>query len=152
LKFSHVIRLLLFLLCAAPFDLAQSPDATMSGVVVDTAGRTIPDAAIEILNDATDVHYSRKTNGIGIYTVSALPPGQYCVQVSKAGFKTLIKPDVVLNVQSALSLNFTLPVGATSESITVEAGEIKVRRALHQHHRSADGVAAIKGKGNIHWR
>jgi hypothetical protein len=126
LKFPHAFRPLLLLLCTAPFDLAQSPDATMSGVVVDTTGRAIPDAAIEILNDATDVHYSRKTNGIGIYTVSALPPGQYRVQVSKAGFKTLIKPDVVLNVQSALSLNFTLPVGATSESITVEAGTSRI--------------------------
>jgi hypothetical protein len=44
------------------------------------------------------------------------------VQVSKAGFKTLIKPDIVLNVQSAVALNFTLPVGAMSESITVDAG------------------------------
>jgi hypothetical protein len=83
----------------------------MSGVVVDAAGRAIPDAVIEILNDATDVHYSRKTDEMGIYTVPALPPGQYRVQVSKVGFKTLIKPDVVLNVQSAVSLNFTLPVG-----------------------------------------
>jgi hypothetical protein len=44
------------------------------------------------------------------------------VQISKLGFKTIIKPDVVLNVQSVVALNFILPVGATSESITVEAG------------------------------
>jgi hypothetical protein len=126
LKYSCACRLVLLLFCVVPLAIAQSTDATMSGVVVDTSGRAISDAAIEILNDATDVHYSRKTNGIGIYTVSGLPPGQYRVQVSKAGFKTLIKPDVVLNVQSALSLNFTLPIGATSESITVEAGTSRI--------------------------
>jgi hypothetical protein len=38
------------------------------------------------------------------------------------GFKTLIKPDIVLNVQDALSINFTLPVGALYETMTVEAG------------------------------
>ncbi|WP_156994098.1 hypothetical protein [Terriglobus sp. TAA 43] len=43
-------------------------------------------------------------------------------QASKSGFKTLIKPDVVLNVQGAIALNFSLPIGARSESITVEAG------------------------------
>ena len=42
-----------------------------------------------------------------------LPPGPYRLQVSKVGFKTIIKPDIVLNVQDALSINFTLPVGAT---------------------------------------
>ena len=56
-----------------------------------------------------------------MYLVPILPPGHYHVQVSKRGFKTIIKADVILNVQSALSLNFVLPVGATSESVTVDA-------------------------------
>jgi len=106
--------------------LAQSTNATISGVVVDPAGKVIPDAAIEIANDATGVHYSSATNGSGIYTVTILPPGQYRVQVSKIGFKTLIKPGIVLNVQSALALNFTMPLGATSESVTVEGGASEV--------------------------
>ena len=51
-----------------------------------------------------------------------LPPGPYRLQVSKVGFKTLIKPDIILNIQDALSVNFTLPVGATFETVTVEGG------------------------------
>jgi hypothetical protein len=101
---------------------AQSTDATLSGGVTDPTGTFIVDAEIDIANDTTGVVYTTKTNGSGIYYLSILPPGHYHVQVSKIGFKTLIKPDVVLNVQSALSLNFSLPVGATSESITVDAG------------------------------
>lgn len=100
---------------------AQSTNATLSGGVTDPAGTFIVGAEIDIANDTTGVVYSAKTNSSGIYYLSVLPPGQYHVQVSKIGFKTLIKPDVVLNVQSALSLNFSLPVGATSESITVDA-------------------------------
>jgi hypothetical protein len=38
------------------------------------------------------------------------------------GFKTLIKPDIVLNIQDALSINFTLPVGAVFETVTIEGG------------------------------
>lgn len=116
------LRLLLLTLCVTTLSIAQSTDATISGLIVDPSGRVIPDADIEILNEATGLHYTNKTNGTGIYTVSILPPGQYRVQVSKVGFKTLIKPGIVLNVQSAVALNFTLPLGATSESITVEAG------------------------------
>src|SRR6202044_1265368 len=51
-----------------------------------------------------------------------LPPGPYRLQVSKVGFKTIIKPDIVLNIQDALSINFTLPVGAVFEIVTVEGG------------------------------
>ncbi len=91
-------------------------------MVLDPSGKPIVDANVEILNDATDVQYAGTTNGVGIYTVSILPPGRYRIQVSKAGFKTLIKPDIILNVETALVLNFTLPIGARSESVTVEAG------------------------------
>ena len=122
MKYSCALHLLLFLVCATSSAMAQSTDATISGVVLDPSGKVITDAAIEVLNDATGVRYENKTNGEGIYSISVLPPGQYRVQVSKIGFKTLIKPGIVLNVQSALAINFTLPVGATSESITVEAG------------------------------
>ena len=38
------------------------------------------------------------------------------------GFKTIIKPDIILNVQDALSINFTLPVGALLETVTVTGG------------------------------
>jgi hypothetical protein len=70
----------------------------------------------------TGVQYTTKTNSEGIYVLPNLPPGPYRIQVSKVGFKTLIKPDIVLNVQDALSINFTLPVGAFHEILTVEGG------------------------------
>ncbi|WP_179487002.1 TonB-dependent receptor [Granulicella arctica] len=113
------------LLCVCFFAsvaLCQSTNATISGGVTDVAGKLILDADVEIANDATGVIYSARTNGSGMYLVPILPPGHYHVQVSKPGFKTIIKADLVLNVQSAVALNFVLPVGATSESVTVDAG------------------------------
>lgn len=119
-RFTRILPELILL--AASVAAAQSTNATISGLVVDPSGKPIVDASVEIVNDATGVQYTGTTNGTGIYTVSILPPGKYRVQVSKVDFKTLIKPDIVLNVEAALALNFTLPVGARSESITVEAG------------------------------
>jgi len=116
------LRAFVLFLCLSTLALGQSTNATISGQVVDPSGRAIPDADIEILNEATGVPYTNRTNASGIYSVSILPPGQYRVQVSKVGFKTIIKPDVVLNVQSAVAVNFTLPLGAASETVTVEAG------------------------------
>jgi hypothetical protein len=122
LKVSSTLQVLLVFLCAVQWVFAQSTEATLSGVVVDPSGRPISGAVLEILNEATGVRYPSSTNTDGIYTVTILPPGDYRLQVSKDGFKTIIKPGVILNVQSAIAINFTLPVGATSESVTVSAG------------------------------
>ena len=102
--------------------IAQSPYGTISGLVLDPAARPIARAEIQIVNDATGVRYSGVTNEEGIYAIATLPPGPYRLQVSKTGFKTLIKPDIILNVQDALAINFTLPIGALSETVTVEGG------------------------------
>jgi hypothetical protein len=114
-------------LCLSPSCVfSQSTNATISGGVTDSSGRFIPGAEITIANDATGVIYSAKTSNSGIYFVPILPPGHYHVQVSKQGFKTIIKADVILNVQSAIALNFALPVGAASESVTVDAASSQI--------------------------
>src|SRR5271155_600385 len=99
---------------------AQSPNGTVSGTVFDPSGKVIAGAEITVVNDATRVEHFTKTNGDGVYVLPNLPPGSYRLQVAKLGFKTLIKPDITLNVQDALAINFTLPIGAVSEVVTVE--------------------------------
>lgn len=121
----HGFPFLVLLLCLS-FAHAQSTNATISGGVTDTSGSFIANADVEIANDATGIVYSARTNSEGMYVVPILPPGHYHVQVSRPGFRTIIKADVVLNVQSALALNFTLPVGATSESVTVDAASAAI--------------------------
>lgn len=101
---------------------AQSTNGTINGRVLDPSNKVIGGADILVISDATGLKYSGKTNGDGIYIVPNLPPGSYRLQVSKVGFKTLIKPDIVLNIQDALSINFTLPIGAVFEIVTVESG------------------------------
>ena len=118
------IAVLLFscaVMLASPL-LAQSPNGVLNGQVLDPSAGVIVGAEIVAVNDVTGVQYTTKTNSEGIYVLANLPPGPYRLQVSKLGFKTLIKPDITLNVQDALSINFTLPVGALAETVTVEGG------------------------------
>jgi len=115
---SFVVASLLFAHSAA----AQSPNGTISGTVFDQAGKVVAGAEVTIVNDATRVQNYTKTNNDGIYVLPNLPPGSYRLQVAKLGFKTLIKPDIILNVQDALGINFTLPIGAISETVTVQGG------------------------------
>jgi hypothetical protein len=114
--------LVLVFLFSGSCAVAQSPNASIRGIVLDPDAKSIPDAEIIVVNDATGVKYATSTNGDGIYALENLPPGTYRIQVSKFGFKGIIKPDLILNVQSALLLNFTLPVGASAVTVTVEGG------------------------------
>jgi hypothetical protein len=100
----------------------QSPNGNINGLISDPSSAAVVGAEIVAVNDVTGVLYTTKTNSEGIYVLANLPPGPYRVQVSKVGFKTLIKPDIVLNVQDSLSINFTLLVGAFHEIVTVEGG------------------------------
>jgi hypothetical protein len=118
-------RITVLLLSSALFALrvfGQSPNGNINGLVLDPSNGLIIDAEIIAVNDVTGIQYTTRTNNEGVYVLSNLPPGPYRVQVSKIGFKTIIKPDIVVHLQDALALNFTLPVGATAEVVTVTGG------------------------------
>jgi hypothetical protein len=119
LKLTFLLMITLFYLVPA---MAQSSSATITGLVLDPSGAAIVGADVVVVNDATGIQYLTKTNSEGVYVVTNLPPGPYRIQVSNTGFKTIIKPDIVIHVQDALAINFTLPLGAASEVVTVQGG------------------------------
>jgi hypothetical protein len=122
MRFPRFVPLYVFVALSTLHVLAQSPDGNINGLVSDPSSAAVVGAEIVAVNDVTGVQYTTKTNNEGIYVLPSLPPGPYRVQVSKIGFKTIIKPDIILNVQDALSINFTLPIGAAYEVLTVEGG------------------------------
>jgi len=120
------VGLLVCLLFVVGLSAAQSPNGTISGIVLDPSGGVIVGADVLIINNATGVQYPGRANGEGYFVVSNIPPGTYRIQVSNSGFKTIIKPDIVVHVEDALAINFTLPIGAASEIVTVQGGALSI--------------------------
>ncbi len=112
---------LLFVCCAGVLR-AQSTNASLSGRVTDPTGGVIVGAQVAAINTGTNFRYEAATNGAGQYYLTNMPPGSYQVEIEKSGFKKLVKPDVVLHVQDALTIDFEMALGSASESITVEGG------------------------------
>jgi hypothetical protein len=111
-----------FFLVASAFLRAQSTNASLTGRVTDPSKALIVGARVAAVSDGTNSRYGTTTNHSGEYYLPNLPPDSYRIEVEKSGFKKLIKPDVNLHVQDALEVDFEMPIGVASDSITVEAG------------------------------
>jgi Carboxypeptidase regulatory-like domain/TonB dependent receptor/TonB-dependent Receptor Plug Domain len=101
--------------------LAQTGSASLSGRVTDQSNAVVPDVEVEIKNVDTNVTRLTKTNGDGIYSFPALPPGNYLMNVRKQQFRTVSVTGVQLHTQDSLARNFVLEVGSSAESVTVNA-------------------------------
>jgi len=101
---------------------AQNTGATVAGTVTDPQGNAVPDANVVLTSSTTNVPFTTKTNGSGIYRITGLLPGSYRANVAHEGFKSTVKDGIDLHVDDQISLDFSLQVGTVSQSVTVEAG------------------------------
>src|SRR6266513_3149668 len=94
---------------------AQTFQAQITGVVRDPSGSLIPNARVVATNTATGVAYSTESNAQGIYRVLSLPPGQYKLSTSIAGFKTSEQGPITLQVNDIVEADVSLQVGDVTE-------------------------------------
>jgi len=120
-QFLFWVRLLLLVFSAATVCLAQSDTARLQGTVTDPQGGAVNGATVVVRSTDTGRESQVTTNELGYYSVQALPPGNYHVEVSQKGFKK-IERDLALQVAQVGVADFQLEVGDVTQSITVEAG------------------------------
>ncbi len=110
----------LFILLAAVAS-AQSPQATVSGVVSDSQGAVIVGAEVAVVNVQTGVKNAARTNESGFYSLPFLPIGEYVVSTEHTGFRRYVRQGLVLTTGQNLQLDISLEVGAVTEAINVTA-------------------------------
>ena len=115
-----VTLLLLLLVTVVPVH-AQTPSGEISGTVVDSSGLSVPGVTVTLTNQATNVVRVVQTNEVGLYVISAIPPGTYDLKAELTGFRTVERKGIVVQVGSANRLAFTMDVGSLSETLEVVA-------------------------------
>jgi hypothetical protein len=109
-----------FVLSLAGLAFGQSSAGTIQGSVTDAQGAVIPGASVVITNQGTGRAITVTTNGEGLYSLPALDPGPYKVEVEQPNFQKTIK-NVILQTAQVVNLEFALQPGATSQTIEVTA-------------------------------
>src|SRR5271155_3259486 len=100
---------------------AQSTFGSISGTVADTSGAAVPDAQVTLTSAASGAKQTYTTGGDGLYSFVNLNPGEYRLDVEKAGFKHVKRESVVVQVQQAVRIDVAMEVGAVSQTVEVTA-------------------------------
>jgi len=100
---------------------AQVDTGTIAGTVRDSQGASVANAAVTIVDIATNATVKTNTDSTGDFVSPPLKPGTYKVAVEATGFKTQTRPSIVVRVQDRIRLDFDMAVGAVSENVVVTA-------------------------------
>jgi hypothetical protein len=119
MKHLTFVRFFLAVVVFAAGTTAFSQTAQVTGRISDQSGAVIPGAQISVTNPKTGLTRDSVSNNDGYFTIPLLPPGEYRIAVKKDGFKPVVRPDVVLNVEQVARLDFTLEAGAVSDTVTI---------------------------------
>ncbi|WP_160115149.1 TonB-dependent receptor [Bryocella elongata] len=102
---------------------------SFSGNVLDKSGSSVTGADVTVVSQATGLTRATKTDSAGHYLIPLLPAATYVVRVDAPGFRSAASKDLVLQVQEARELDFSLvpatvdtTVLVTGDAVAVETG------------------------------
>ncbi len=117
--FSSALLLVLLLALLGARTWAQGATATLTGTVIDVEGAHVGEADVQLIQLAQGFRRSVKSDKVGVFSVAALPPGQYVLSATRSGFKSTIIRNIVLDVNANLEIVVTLKVADDKQTVTV---------------------------------
>jgi hypothetical protein len=115
-----VLYLFSFLL-GTGFLFGQADTGSMTGTVTDPAGAVLQGVKVTIVATATNRRQTFTTDNQGRYSSGPLRAGEYQIEAELAGFKRLVRPSIVLQVQETAVINLQMELGTITQELTVTA-------------------------------
>ncbi|MFZ0541273.1 MAG: carboxypeptidase regulatory-like domain-containing protein, partial [Candidatus Sulfotelmatobacter sp.] len=98
---------------------AQGASGRIIGRVADPTGAVLSGAKVTLTNQATAISRDATTNESGDYSFVEVAPGTYTVQFELTGFKKNIQKNIIVDVNQVVTLNSTLQIGGSQETVEV---------------------------------
>ncbi len=98
---------------------AQGASGRILGRVADPTGAVLSAAKVTLTNEATGISRDAKSNESGDYSFVDVAPGTYTVQFELTGFKKNVQKGVIVDVNQVVTLNSTLQIGGSQETVEV---------------------------------
>jgi hypothetical protein len=98
---------------------AQTPSGEISGLAVDASGLPVPGVRVTLVNQETNTIRDAHTNEAGVYVIPAIPPGVYTLKAELAGFRSVERRDIEVQVGSAHRIPLSLEAGDLQEIVQV---------------------------------
>ena len=115
---------------ATPAPAQQLTTGTITGIVQDDQGLRMPGVTVEIKNEQTNDVRTTVSNEVGLFTMPALPLGQYSLKLVVEGFATVERLGIQLRSGEVYNAGtITLSVGALTQTTTVYAESAVVQTA-----------------------
>ncbi len=120
-QLSRLSLIVLLAIALASSGFAQRQTGTIAGHVADQEGNALPGATVTITSPALMGTSSFVTSDTGLFRFPALLPGEYQVKVEMPGFKTFIRPGLIVSVGMTTEVDILLEVATVEEEVTVTA-------------------------------
>lgn len=109
------------LLLGAVLAQAQTPLASVSGVITDPSGAVVPNVKVTVTDTERGEPFVTQTNQTGAYLVKDLIPSTYKITAEASGFRTYVLDTFPLTALQAAILNISLQLGTASQTVEVQA-------------------------------
>jgi hypothetical protein len=100
---------------------AQVGTTSLHGTVLDKSGAVIASAKLKIVKTDQGIAYESTSSERGEYQFLSLAPGSYSLLVEADGFRKFEQRDIELLVNNPATVNVTLEVGSTTQTVEVLA-------------------------------
>ena len=96
----------------------RATTGVVTGRIVDSSGGAMPGVTVTLKSPEALGDFSAISDHEGIYRVGSLPPATYEVKAELQGFQSVVRQAAV-RLNGVTQVDFTLTVGAMSETVTV---------------------------------
>jgi hypothetical protein len=117
---------------------AQTPLASIRGVVVDPSALPIPGVQVAVVQSGTGEQRTVTADGTGLFVVAAIPSGMHTIRIEHAGYKTYSQ-QIRLQVGEERRVDIQLSLGDRNEAVTVTAPAVSVERLRPARATAIDG-------------